>query len=110
MTLQEAMIDSTWCRHSKGHSGNWTEIAAVLRVLNKCGRVKGSAVTRVGMKLREGATESGRCTTARREIRPEHMRANKKTGRSKERGNCSFSVSTDLYFDKNEAKRIICVC
>lgn len=104
------MIDSTWCRHSKGHSGNWTEIAAVLRVLIKCGRVKGSAVTRVGMKLREGATESGRRTTARREIRPEHMRANKKTGRSKERGNCSFSVSTDLYFDKNEAKRIICVC
>lgn len=62
------------------------------------------------MKQREGATESGRRTTARRETRTEPMRENKETGRSEEGGNCSFSVSTDLYFDKNEAKRIICVC
>lgn len=59
VTVQEAVIDSTWCGHSRPLR-NRTEIAGVLHVLNKCRRVKGSAVTGAGMRQREGATKSGR--------------------------------------------------
>lgn len=63
MTLQEAMIDSAWCRDS-GPLQSRTEIADMLLVLNKCRRVKGSAVTGAGMRQGERATESGRgCVT-----------------------------------------------
>lgn len=64
VTVQEAMIDSTWCGHSKPLQ-NRTEIASMLQVLNKCRRVKGSAVTRAGMRQREGATESGQGSITR---------------------------------------------
>lgn len=55
VNVQEAVIDSTWCGHSRPLQ-NRTEIAGMLQVLNRCRRVKGSAVSRVGMRRREGAS------------------------------------------------------
>lgn len=92
VTVQEAMIDSTWCGRSRPLQ-NRTEIADMLRGLNKCRRVKGSAVARAGARQREGATESGRSTTARQEIRPKNiqrLKGNKKTGRPEELGAVQF--------------------
>lgn len=64
MTVQEAVIDSTWCGYSKPLQ-NRTEIASELQVRNRCRRVKGSAVTGAGMRQRRGATESGRGSISR---------------------------------------------
>ncbi len=52
------------CRHSRPLQ-NRTEIASMLKVRNKCRRVTRSAVTRAGMRQREGATERGRGTVLR---------------------------------------------
>lgn len=49
VTVQEVVIDSGWCGHSRPLQ-NRTEIASVLPVLNKCRRVKGSAVTGAGIR------------------------------------------------------------
>lgn len=51
--------------HSSRTLQNRTEIASKQQVLNKCRRVKGSAVTGVRMRQREGATESGRGSITR---------------------------------------------
>lgn len=53
-----AMIDSTWCGHSRPLQSR-TEIAGMLQVLNKCRRVKGSAVTGAGK--RQGQQSDWKC-------------------------------------------------
>lgn len=116
VTVQEAVIDSTWCGHSRPLQ-NRTEIADMLRVLNKCRRVKGSAVTRARTRQREGASEIGRGSITRHkpkgtqtETHSQRLKENKKTGRSEGTGSCSFPVSTDLDFDRmGQIENNLCV-
>lgn len=94
VTLQRVVIDSNWCGRSRTTLHRRTEIAGMLQVLNKCRRVKGSAVTRAGVTQREGATESGRPhyqtkpTGHKIEIHSHRFTGSKKTGRTEGTGSC----------------------
>lgn len=75
VTVQDAVIDSTWCGHDRPLQSR-TEIADMVQVLNNCRRVKGSAVTGAEMRQRERererlcAAEAAKPDSKQVEIRP----------------------------------------